>query len=194
MRVAFKVIAPALLALAIASPAAARDWNVRAGVGAVNFSGAAGLHDGSSVFLGADTPVAPWLFAGAEASSREFTQGAFVTIPEMRAFANRSYDVSLAATLRVQPPVRRGFAPFALAEVGPGRTQWGDVHHEDLGFGYPNSVTRGSADWGVRSALGVGLRGALARPLPDFEVSVRRSWLSGNREQGFVEPRVAVAW
>lgn len=190
-----RMMVPALVALvALASPVVARDWNVRAGMGTVNFSGASGLHDGSSVFLGADTPVAPWLFAGAEASSREFTQGAFATIPEMRAFADRSYDVSLAATLRVQPPVRRGLAPFALAEAGPGRTQWGDVHHEDLGFGYPNTVTRGSADWGVRSALGIGLRGALARPLPDFEVSVRRSWLSSDRDRGFVEPRIAVAW
>lgn len=194
MRMASSIVLPALVALAIASPAVAREWNVRAGMGAVMFSGESAPRGGSSVFVGADTPVAPWLLAGAEASSREFTRGPGVSYPEVRIFQDRSYDISLAATVRVQPPVRRGLVPFALGEAGLGRTQWGDLHVQDLGFGFPGGVTPGVAKWGVRSTLGVGLRGALARPLPDFEVSVRRGWLSGERDYGIVEPRVAVAW
>lgn len=194
MRVASRIVFAALLALAVVSPAVAREWNVRAGMGAVMFSGESALPGGSSVFVGADTPVAPWLHAGAEASSREFTRGPGASIPEVRVFADRSYDISLAGTLRLQPALRTGLAPFALAEAGIGRTQWGDIHHEDLGFGFPSGVTQGAAKWGVRSTLGIGLRGVLARPLPDFEVSVRRGWLSGDRDYGIVEPRVAVAW
>lgn len=194
MRVVSRVVALALVALAVSSPAVARDWNLRGGMGTVNFTGGSSLRDGSSVFVGAETPVSPWLHVGAEASSREFMLGSLVSIPEVRAFADRSYDVSLALTLRVQPPVRRGFVPFALAEAGVGRTQWGDVHYEDLGFGWPSSVTQGAARWGVRSAAGVGVRGALARPLPDFEVSARWSLLSGDHQVTMLEPRFALAW
>ena len=186
----------ALLPLGGAADAAERAWLAMVGGGTAIPSDGAGLESGASMFVGVATPVLPWFLIGVEAGGRQFASAGGVSIPEVHVSQDRTRDVSLVATLRLQVPVSRGPAPFAVGEAGVGCTRWGDVHVYDLGFGFGqgNPVMPGRVEWGVRSAVGVGIRCVLSRPWPDFEVSAREALLSGDHSVKVFEPSFSLAW
>lgn len=174
--------------------AADRNWIVQAGGGSATPSQQSGLESGSGAFIAVLHEARPWLAVGAEAHWLGWAAGGLVTFPENRVWANRTNAGSIAATCRLQAPVRAGLAPFAVVEAGYARLRSGDLFYDGSAFGLPSGVEPGEVQWGTRMGIGAGLRVVIPRGWPDPEASVRSVTLGLDRQTSFTDIRFALSW
>lgn len=171
---------------------AERPVVLQAGGGALFPSTTDGPFLGRSYFVSVARPLRPWFLLGGEASwykidsSRDWS---YWGVSEISAWNS----VVVAATFRLQVPVRVGPAPFLVASSGAAWSNGGDTTFWSIGGPFA-SIYDGPDQTVWTSSVGLGVRAILPGDWPDIEVSARKtSWIT-TRISSLVEPRLSLSW
>lgn len=172
-----------------------RNWVVGVGSGQLYSSATDGQWLGRSCSVSAASALRPWFLFGGEMSGYRIDGGEVDDYGWSGTHYRIEpwYAVVPAATFRVQPPVRRGLAPFVGASSGVSWSTGGDVRM--TGPAYPRGYVEPRLDETVWfSSIEMGLRVVLPGAWPDPEASLRSIAWIGDDSRHLFEPRFALRW